>query len=257
MLNSETLSKLRAFKVPGFVQELVQQHEQPQSYNALPFDERLTLLIEAEHARRAAARSARRLRHAALLSHASIDQVDLGTPRGISRAQFLELAQGGWIASGHHVIITGATGVGKTFIGSAIATHACHRGFNVRYQRAHEWCAEFAFARNDGSLKKLRTRLAKLQLLIIDEWLREPLPAAQARDLLDLFDDRYRKASCMLISQVPVSDWHALIQDPTLADALLDRIVHDSIRLHITGESMRKLTSKLEQGGRVASLRGS
>jgi len=253
MLNPELLTKLRTFKVPGIIQALVEQDERPQAYQGLAFDERLGLLVESEHARRAAARTTRRLKEAALLSNATIDQVDFPKTRGLAKAHFLELAQGAWVQSSHHLIIPGPTGVGKTFIGSAIAANVCERGFAVRYQRAHEWFGDFSFARAQGSLPKLRGRLARIRLLIIDEWLREPLTSAHARDLLDVIDDRYRKASCMFISQLPVPDWHGQIQDPTRADALLDRRVHDALRLELKGESMRKLTSPLK--GKNTSLR--
>jgi DNA replication protein DnaC len=254
MLNTEVLTKLRGFHVPGFIQALVEQDERPQAYQGLSFDERLTLLIESEHVRRAAARTTRRLKTAGLLSHATIDQVDFIKARGITKPIFLEYVQGGWVKAAHHLIITGPTGVGKTFIGSAIANSICQRSFDVRYQRAHEWFAELSFARAQGTLPKLRARLARTHLIIIDEWLREPLASPHARDLLDIIDDRYRKTSCMFISQLPVPDWHAQIQDPTLADAILDRLVHDALRVELKGESMRKLTSPLKNG-RGSSLR--
>lgn len=254
MINAETLAKLRAFHVPGFIQALVEQRES-KSYGELCFEERLAMLIEAEHSRRAAQRIARKLKAADLLTHATIDQVDFSVTRGLSRTAFLELAAGAWLTQAHHLVITGPTGSGKTFIASALATNVCRKAMAVKYMRAHEWLGELLLARANGKYPKLRAQLAKLNLIIIDEWLREPLPAAHAREFLDLFDDRYRKSSCLIISQVPVADWHAQIQDPTLADAILDRIVHDSIRIELSGESMRKRTSKLPEAGREPSLR--
>lgn len=254
MINAETLAKLRTFHLPGFIQALIEQRESS-SYRDLSFEERLALLIEAEHSRRIAQRIERKLKAADLLTHATIDQVDFSVARGLSRTAFLELAAGSWLSQAHHLIITGPTGSGKTFIASAIATNVCRKAMAVKYMRAHEWLGELLLARSKGTYQKLRAQLAKLNLLIIDEWLREPLPAAHAREFLDLFDDRYRKSSCLILSQIPVQDWHSQIQDPTLADAILDRLVHDSLRIELSGESMRKRTSQLTPQGREPSLR--
>jgi len=254
MINAETLAKLRTFHLPGFIQALIEQRESS-SYRDLSFEERLALLIEAEHSRRIAQRIERKLKAADLLTHATIDQVDFSVARGLSRTAFLELAAGSWLSQAHHLIITGPTGSGKTFIASAIATNVCRKAMAVKYMRAHEWLGELLLARSKGTYQKLRAQLAKLNLLIIDEWLREPLPAAHAREFLDLFDDRYRKSSCLIISQIPVQDWHSQIHDPTLADAILDRLVHDSLRIELSGESMRKRTSQLNQTAREPSLR--
>ena len=256
MMTAETLSKLRAFHVPGFVQELISQRES-QAYKELGFEERLAMLVEAESSRRLAQQIARKIKSAELMQQASLDQVDFGASRGVARASFLELAQGEWVKKAHHLVITGPTGCGKTFLASALATNLCRRSFSARYMRAHEWLAELLIARSKGDYQKLRTRVAKLSLIVIDEWLREPLPAQHAREFLDLFDDRYRKGSCIIISQLPVADWHSQILDPTLADAILDRVVHDSLRLEMTGDSMRKKTSTItkQPEGTVASLR--
>lgn len=254
MLNVEALHKLRSFRVPGFIQALVEQREST-TYHDLSFEERLSLLIEAEHTRRTTQRIARKLKAADLLSQATIDQVDFSTSRGLSKIAFLELAAGTWISQAHHLVITGPTGSGKTFIASALATNACRRSLSVKYMRTHEWLGDLLLARSKGTYAKLRTQISKLNLIIIDEWLREPLSATHAREFLDLFDDRYRKASCLIISQLPVSDWHAQIQDPTMADAILDRIVHDSLRLELHGESMRKRTSTIPKPQAEPSLR--
>lgn len=245
MINADTLAKLRSFHVPGFIQALADQQEST-AYKDLSFDERLSLLIESEHTRRVSQRIAHKLKAAELMTQATIDQVDFSITRGVSRTTFLDLAAGDWIRKAHHLVITGPTGSGKTFIASALANNACRRSLSVRYMRAHEWLGEMLIARSQATYHKLRTKLSKLNLIIVDEWLREPLPTAHAREFLDLFDDRYRKASCLIISQLPVADWHSQIQDPTLADAILDRLVHDSIRIELVGESMRKRTSTLD-----------
>lgn len=254
MINADTLAKLRSFHVPGFIAALIEQRES-HAYRDLAFEERLALLIEAEYTRRTSERIARKLKAADLLTQATIDQVDFSVARGLSRTKFLELASGDWMTRAHHLILTGPTGSGKTFIASAVATNVCRKGKSVKYIRAHDLLADILMARSQGTYHKLKLQLAKLHLLIIDEWLREPLPPSHAREFLDLFDDRYRKASCLMISQLPVPDWHSQIQDPTLADAILDRIVHDSLRVDLIGESMRKRTSQLKSEQLEPSLR--
>lgn len=218
MINADTLAKLRSFHVPGFIAALIEQRES-QAYRDLSFEERLSLLIEAEFTRRTSDRITRKLKAAELLTQATIDQVDFSVTRGLSRTRFLELAAGDWLKRAHHLL------------------------------------ADILMARSQGTYHKLKTQLAKIHLLVIDEWLREPLAPSHAREFLDLFDDRYRKASCLIISQLPVADWHSQIQDPTLADAILDRIVHDSLRVELTGESMRKRTSPLAPEQKEPSLR--
>jgi len=254
MINADTLSKLRSFHVPGFIAALIEQRES-QAYRDLSFEERLSLLIEAEFTRRTSDRITRKLKAAELLTQATIDQVDFSVARGLSRTKFLELAAGDWLQRAHHLILTGPTGSGKTFIASAVATNVCRKSMSVKYIRAHDLLADILMARSQGTYHKLKIQLAKLHLLVIDEWLREPLVPSHAREFLDLFDDRYRKASCLIISQLPVADWHSQIQDPTLADAILDRIVHDSLRVELTGESMRKRTSLLAPDQKEPSLR--
>jgi DNA replication protein DnaC len=144
------------------------------------------------------------------------------------------------------LIIVGATGVGKTFLSSVLADQFCTLGHPVRYFKCADLLMELKFAKADGSLRRFQQQIATFELIILDDWLRDPVTAEQARDLLDLLDVRYRTASCLFATQLSVNQWHQQIQDPTLADAMLDRIVYDSIRLVLKGESMRKLTSKVK-----------
>lgn len=164
----------------------------------------------------------------------------------MKKTQFLEWAQGQWLSQHLNLIFMGPTGVGKTFLACVLADHLCKQGYNVRYFKTAELLSELKFAKVDGSFPKLRKQLAAFDLIILDEWLRDALSPNDAREVLDFLDDRYRRSSCLLATQFPVNQWHPQIQDPTLADAILDRLVHDSLRLTLKGESMRKLTSPLQ-----------
>lgn len=244
-MNPSTVEQLKALRLGGMLEAWSEQHTQP-SYHDLSFDERLSLLVEREHQRRQQQRLQKRLKQAQLNTSACLTDIDFTTPRGLSKSKFLELAQGQWLQEHLHLIVVGPTGVGKTFLSSVLANQCCKQGHTVRYFRSADLILELKFAKADGSFQKLQRQLAGFGLLIFDDWLRDPLSMPEARDLLDLLDLRYRKASCLFATQLPVEQWHQQIQDPTLADAMLDRIVHDSLRLLLKGESMRKLTSKIQ-----------
>ena len=216
-------------------------------YAALPFEELLSLLVEEELLTRVNNRIAQNLKDAKLKQHCCVEDVDFETLRNLRRAQFMELAQCRWIKQGQNLIITGPTGSGKSFLACALADKACKLELKARYLKVGELARELVVARQDSSYPRLMARLAKTHLLVIDEWLRDPLPQDYARELLDLFDDRFRNRSTVFISQLDVKDWHQHINDPTLADAILDRVVHDSHRIEINSrESMRNRTAKLE-----------
>lgn len=241
----QTVEKLKALRLSNFAKALRAQMESPQ-YTALPFDERLSLLVEGEFLARENRRLAQHLKEARLKQHCSVEDVDFDTPRNLKRAPFMELAQCHWIEKGHNLIVTGPTGSGKSFLACALADQACKLKLRARYVKTAELARELLIAREDGSYPRCMTRLAKTHLLVIDEWLRDPLPQAQAREVLDLLDDRFRKKSTIFVSQLAVEDWHKHIDDPTLADAILDRVVHDSHRIELKArESMRKRTAKL------------
>ena len=241
-----TIEQLQTLKLFGMLEAWNDQQTQP-TYQDLSFDERFSLLVEREHLRRQLLRQARRLKQAQLpqASPSSVEAVNYSIDRGLAKTQFLQLAGGQWVADHLQLLILGPTGVGKTFLASVLAQNLCRLGYSVRYLKTHELLTELQLAKADGSFPKLRKRLLSFDLLILDEWLRDALNVNQARDFLDLIDDRYRLKSCLFVTQLPVEQWHAQIQDPTIADAILDRIVHDSIRLPLKGESMRKLTSTL------------
>lgn len=240
----QTIEQLKDLKLNGLLEAWSEQQAQP-SYHDLSFDERFALLVEREYIRRQNQRLRRRLKQARLFIGASIAAVDFAVPRGLKKTQFLEWAQGQWLAKHLNLIILGPTGVGKTFLACTLADNLCKQGHTVRYIKTAELIAELQFAKADGSFPRFRKQLAAFELVILDEWLRDEVSPNHAREILDFLDDRYRKASCLFASQFPIQDWHQKIQDPTLADAILDRIVHDSLRLTLKGESMPKLTSQL------------
>lgn len=241
----QTLEQLKDMKLTGLLEAWQEQQEQP-TYHDLSFNERLALLVEREYLRRQQQRLKRRLKQAKLFVGAAIADVDFDVPRGLKKSQFLEWAQGQWLADHLNLVMLGPTGTGKTFLSCVLADHLCKQGHPVRYIKTADLVMELKLAKADGSFPRLRKRLAGFELIILDEWLRDPLPKADAREILDFLDDRYRRSSCLFATQFPVNQWHQQIQEPTLADAILDRIVHDSLRLTLKGESMRKLTSKVK-----------
>ena len=245
-MNEETREQLRSLRLPGFIQALEEQQGSSQ-YADLSFEERLSFLIQKECLRRDNQRLQIRLRSAKLKQAATLDQVDFSVARGLNKKKFLELAELSWVANHHNLMIVGPTGVGKSFLASALGDQACKQGMTARYSKTSALLTDLLSAKADGSFTRLSAALARTDLLIIDEWLREPLSEAHAREILDLLDDRFRKSSTLFATQFPVTEWYRLIKDPTIAEAILDRVVHDSLRIELKGESMRKLTSKVVQ----------
>ncbi|ABW31732.1 IS21-like element helper ATPase IstB [Acaryochloris marina] len=238
------IEQLQHMKLTGLLEAWREQQALP-TYHDLSFDERLALMVEREYIRRQNQRMQRRLRQARLPVHATLDAVDFDVPRGLKKIQFLEFAQGHWLQENLSLIFLGPTGVGKSFLAAVLAHHLCKQGHTVRYIKTADLLLELKLTKADGSYPKLRKQLAAYDLLVLDEWLRDPLSLYEAREILDVLDERFRKASCLFATQIPVEQWHPQIQDPTLADAILDRIVHDAMKVSLRGESMRKLTSKL------------
>lgn len=239
-----TIDQLQQMKLTGLLEAWREQQALP-TYHDLSFDERLALMVENEYIRRQNQRLKRRLRQARLPVQATLDAVDFDVPRGLQKLQFLEFAQGHWLQENLCLILMGPTGVGKSFLAAVLANHLCKQGHTVRYIKTADLVLELKLSKADGSYPKLRKQLAAYDLLVLDEWLRDPLSVYEAREVLDILDERFRKASCVFATQMPIEQWHPQIQDPTLADAILDRIVHDSMKVTLRGESMRKLTSKL------------
>jgi DNA replication protein DnaC len=200
----------------------------------------LGLLLDREVTARDSKRLARRLSQARLRQNAVVEDTDFRAPRGLDRALFHKLAGCDWIRQSQHLVISGPTGVGKSWLACALGHKACREGFSVLYRRASRLFAELATARGEGRLPRMLATLERTKLLIIDDWGPEPLTAEQRRDLLEIADDRYEKGSLLVTSQVPVSRWHELVGDPTIGDALLDRIVHRAHRIELKGPSLRK-----------------
>lgn len=244
MLIQPLLEKLTQLRLPAVRVGLEEQLQTPH-YAELSFEERLGLLIDLECTRRADNGLKRRLKAARLHLPATIESLDLSPRRGLERRFVLELAQGEWIRNHLNIIILGPTGTGKTFLACALANSACRHDFSVRYERTARFLHQLKLAHADGSYPELLNKLARVQLLVFDDWLRDALTPSQSQDLLEILDDRYGRLSTMVVTQVPVQDWHARFPDPTIGDAVLDRLIHNAYRLNLKGESMRKSLSPL------------
>lgn len=244
MLTQPLLDKLSQLKLSGFRNALQEQWLSPH-YAELSFEERLGLLLGVEVTRRANNGLKRRIRAANFPLQATMEDLDLSARRGLKRAEVLQLAQSEWVGRHLNLLVLGATGAGKTYLASALGRAACQADYKARYERTSRLLQALELAHADGSYPQLLRRLARVQLLIFDDWLRDPLSGPQARDLLEILDDRYGRSATMVVTQVPVADWHARIPDPTLADAVLDRLIHSAYHLDLQGESMRKIHSPL------------
>lgn len=244
MLSHALFDKLSQLRLPGFRAALEEQLQNPQ-YADLSFEERLTFLVDRECTRRDNNRLQRNLKAAHFSLQATIEDFDFSPARGIQRHLVLELAQGDWIHHRLNTIILGPTGVGKTYLACALGHAASRQGFSVRYHRSSRLLQAIALAHVDGSYANFLDSLARVQLLILDDWLRDPLSLNQTHDLLEVLDDRHLRSSTLIASQIPVEDWHARFPDPTLADAVLDRLVHNAYRIQLKGESQRMLRSPL------------
>ncbi len=244
MLHHPTLEKLQTLRLSGMYKALTEQMNMPDS-DTLGFEERLGLLADREMTEREDRRLRTRLRQAKLKHNACIEDIDYRAARGLDKALILQLATCRWIHEGLNLILNGPTGVGKTWIACALAHKACREGYTAMYLRLPRLFEELTLAHGDGRFPKLMTTFAKTDLIVLDDWGLAKLTAEQRRDLLELLDDRHPKRSTIVTSQIPVDHWHEIIGDPTLADAILDRLVHNAYRIHLKGESMRKRHVKL------------
>ncbi len=239
MLTHPTLEKLHELRLTA-MQNAYSEQVQSAEYDSLTFDERFGFIVDREHTERHNRRLQTRLRKAKLRLNATIEDIDYRAPRGLDKRLMLSLATGDWIRQHHNVILTGPTGTGKTYLACALGHKACREGLTVQYHRAAKLFRELALAKGDGRYPKLLTALAKTDLLILDDWATALLTDEQRRDLFEIVEDRYQRRATLMATQMPLKHWHETIGDPTLADAILDRLIHNAHKITLKGESMRK-----------------
>jgi DNA replication protein DnaC len=244
MLIHPTLEKLQALRLPGMRASLAEQLQSTE-IDALSFEERLGLMIDRELTYRDNQRLQLRLRRSALRHQACIEDIDYQHPRQLEKSLMVTLATCQWIAQHHNVIITGKTGLGKSWLACALAQKACREGYTARYTSSQKLFRELALGKADGRYGKLLRDLAKIDCLVIDDFGVAPLSEDHQRELLEVLEDRYGTRSTLLTSQYKHDKWHGLMSNPTLADAILDRLVHNAYKLNLDGESMRKTKQKL------------
>jgi len=245
MLNQQTREHLRALKLTGMLDALEQQLAQPQTHD-LSFDERLALLVEQEVLHRENRRLSRLLKAAKLRVPACVEDIDYRHPRGLEKSRMAALASLDWIHRSLNLCLTGPTGCGKTWLACALGNQACRRGLSVRYLRLPNLFEQLRIAHGDGSYVRLMGQLLKTDLLILDDWGIQKLTTAQRNDLMEVIEDRHGRRSTLIASQLPVEHWHEYLGEATLADAILDRLLHGSHRLNLTGESMRKVQTSVD-----------
>ncbi len=240
MLTQPTLEQLTELRLHALARAWQAQHEDPTIHD-LGFDERMALLVEAEWMDRHNKRLARLLRAAKLrIAGACLEDLEYAKDRKLDRALMRQLATGRWIEAHQNVVITGATGVGKTYIACALAQQACRRGYRVLYRRAPRLFDELTLARADGTYTKLLARFARTDVLVLDDWGLAPVQDLERRDLLEIMEDRHGLRSTIWTSQLPVAKWHDHLGDPTVADAICDRLLHNAHRIVLQGPSRRK-----------------
>ncbi len=245
MLKQPTIDKLHELRLFGMAKALEEQDGSPKC-ERLDFLDRLALLVDRESAERDSNRLRLRLKQAKLRLTATVEDVDFRHPRGLDKSLVLALAGCRWIREHHNVIITGPTGVGKSYLACALAHKACREGFRVLYLRAPRLFDDLALAKADGRYRRVLAAYARLDLLVIDDWGLASLTEEQRRDVLEILEDRHDLRSTLIASQLPIEKWHKVIGDPTLGDAILDRLVHNAHKLTLKGDSLRKKDKKMQ-----------
>jgi DNA replication protein DnaC len=244
MLNEHTIEKLYHMKLNGMAEAFKEQLQHP-DLSDLSFEERFSLLVDYQWSWKENRRMKRLLSNAKLKINGCIEDIDYRAPRGLQKSVILQLAACDWINHAHNVIITGPTGVGKTYLACALANRACRMGFPAFYIRIPKLFQDLAVSRADGSYPKIMKKLTKSKVLVLDDLGLAPMSSPERRDLLEVIEDRHGLASTIVAAQLPIEDWHENIRDPTIADAILDRLVHSAYKINLKGESMRKLRSSL------------
>ena len=244
MLNHPTLDKLQALRLTGMVKALSEQMHMS-DISDLSFEERLGLLVDREMTERHGRRLKTRLRQAKLRLSAALEDIDYRHPRGLDKSLMVSLASCQWVRDRRNILITGPTGIGKTWISCALGQAACRGGYTTLYLRLPRLLQELPIAKGDGRYPKLMASLAKTDVLILDDWALAKLNDDHRRDLLEVLEDRHDRKSTLVSSQFPLEYWHEAIGNPTLADAILDRLLHNAYKIILKGESMRKQRAAL------------
>lgn len=250
MLKHPTSERLVALGLAGMAKALEEQRSN-RTFEGLDFEERLALLVDRETAERETRRLVTRLKAANLRQDAAVEDLDPTTRRSLDKALFARLAAGEWIARRQDLLITGKTGTGKSWVACALGHKACRDDRSVLYVRVPRLLDELTLMRGDGRLPRRMKALARLDLLILDDWGLSTMTSAQGRDILEIIDDRHGRRSTIVTSQLPVEKWHDVIPDPTVADAILDRLSHTAHRLELKGETMRDPQNKTTRRGKV------
>lgn len=243
---NQTLTQLNSLRLTGMADALMQQQDQPHTYEEMGFIERLALLVNSEITSRDNRKITRLLKQARLRLNAQPADLNYRSQRGLSKDTVAQLLQFDWVRQHRNLLIGGPTGTGKTFLACALGQSACEHGFSVRYYRASRLLEALTIAHGDGSFGKVLTQLAKTDVLIIDDWGLEVLTRQQRADLLEVVEDRNGHGSTVITSQLPTTHWHDVIGDPTLADAILDRLLHNAHKIQLKGESMRKKQARVD-----------
>lgn len=238
-MNQPTLDKLHALKLKPMAEAFQVQLDHP-NLAAMPFEERFALLVDVQYSASQTAALEHRLRRANMRQSASMENLDLRTPRGLDRTTMQGLASGQWIRQNLNILLVGPSGLGKSWIACALGNRAARDGHSVLYKRLSRLLDELALARLQGRQTRLLASLARTRVLILDDWAMIKLTAEQRRDLMEVIDDRHGRASTIIATQIPVDRWHDQIGDPTYADAILDRVVNNAYRLELRGDSMRR-----------------
>ena len=247
MLTQPTIDKLNTMKLSAMAKAFAEQMQRP-DLTGLSFEERFGLLVDCQMTDLENRRMHNRLKSARLRLPACVEDLDLRADRGLDRSLVLSLAQNQWVRSHHNILITGPTGAGKSYLACALANKACRDGYTVLYHRLPRLLHELAVARHDGRYGKLLAQLAKCEVLLLDDLLISPITQDDQRELLEIVEERYDRRATVVTSQLPVKAWHDAMQDPTLADAILDRLVHNAHKIELKGkESMRKKQSTLDR----------
>src|SRR3954471_12953699 len=243
MLNQPTLEKLHSMKLYGMADAFRLQLETADT-SQLSFEERFAMLVDQQWLWKENRALARRLRAAKLKERGVVEDIDYQHARGLDRKLLRTLASSEWVRQHQNLLLIGPTGIGKTWLGCALAQKACRDGFTILNKRMNELFRELAVAHVDGSIGRMLLKLSRIDVLVLDDFAMAPLKDSERRDFLEICDDRYQRRSMILTSQMPVAHWHEQIGDPSIADSILDRLVHNAYRIELNGESMRKKRSR-------------